>query len=197
VLGKLFPLSATSPRWFLRLLLVLSLLSVVPLWLVERPPFQDWPQHLATIRVLLDYSEPALRLSDAVQIDLSRTQYLGFYLAAAALAKLLGVAVATKLLLSPSLLATPLALRALLRALGRDERHALFVLPLTYNAHVILGFLNFVAAIPLALLTLTVAAHNQAERTIARAVSLGALLVLLFCMHVVLFALAGSVSSLS
>ena len=37
------------------------------------------------------------------------------------------------------------------QALGKDGRLALLAFPLAYNAHLVLGFLNFLAAIPLSL----------------------------------------------
>jgi hypothetical protein len=129
----------------------LALLSVLPLWAVERPPIQDLPQHLAAVRVLHDYADPGLRFSEFFDVALSRTQYLTYYLAVHLLAYPFGVVLANKLLLSAAMIGTPYAMRALLAAAGRDERGSLFVFPLTYNAHLVLGFLNFVTAIPLAL----------------------------------------------
>lgn len=179
-----------SPDPYEAAFLALSLLSVVPLWLVHRPPLQDFPQHLATVRVLLDHSDQALHLAGAIAIDLSRTQYLTFYLVACGLSKMVGVMAANKLLLSAAIIGTPYALAALLGETGGDRRLALVAIPLAYNAHVLLGFLNFVTAIPLALWALYLAARLRKEPSVRQRVLLAALMLVLFYTHVVPFGFA-------
>ena len=67
---------------------------------------------------------------------------------------------------------------------------ALLVLPLLWNAHLILGFLNFVAAIPLALAAIALAVRIRTEGfTRKRAALLGVLALLCFYTHVVPFGL--------
>lgn len=170
--------------------LLLTLIAVLPLWIVERPPSQDWPQHVAAVRVLIDHDDPAFGMRDAVEVDLSRTQYVGFYLLAAAFAQLLGPALAVKLLISLVLIAIPYSLRALLRATGGDERYAFFALSLTYSAHVLLGFLSFLAAVPLALFAIAQAARYRRAPSVGGGVALGVLLVCLFYAHVMPYAFA-------
>src|SRR5205085_110033 len=72
------------------LVAVASIAAVVPLWCSELLPFQDAPQHLAAIRVLADFHVPAFGFERWFEIDLLRLQYLGFYLPAAALSRLVG-----------------------------------------------------------------------------------------------------------
>lgn len=168
---------------------LLCLATVAPLWIVRWPPIQDLPQHLAAIRVLHDYTEPRLEFERYFDLSLSRTQYLTVYLAADLLAYLVGITAATKLLLSAAIVATPYALRSLLRRLGRDPGAALFALPLTYNAHLILGFLNFVAAIPLLFAGLSLALKLRAGYARSSAVLLSGVALLTFYTHVVPFAL--------
>lgn len=169
-------------------LAALAVAAVVPLWAADHPPIQDLPQHLAAIRVLHDYGDPALALERYFDVELLRTQYLAWYLAADLLAYVFGVALANKLLLTTALIGTPYAMRFLLRALGRDERLCLFVLPLTWNAHLILGFLNFIGAIPLSLAGLALAVRLRERWTTRRAVALAAVAVVAFYTHVVPFA---------
>ena len=169
----------------------LALFAAAPLWLVEHPPIQDLPQHLAAIRVLLDHGEASLRFAEYFDVELGRTQYLAYYLAAQLLALGLGVTLANKLLLTAAIVGTPYAMRALLRALNRDEGNALFVLPLTWNAHLILGFLNFITAIPLMLLGLALAVELRRSFTVKRALGLGLVTFVAFYTHVVPFAFLG------
>ena len=165
--------------------------SVVPLWLVRYPPIEDLPQHLAAIRVLHSLHDPAFGLAPYFELTLSRTQYLAYYLTADLLAYPLGVRHANLVLVTAAVAGTPLALRALLRALGRDEKLALFALPLAYNAHLILGFFNFLAAIPLALAGLALAVRLRERTTGGRALALAAIALVTFYTHVVPFAFLG------
>src|SRR6267154_3706253 len=69
-------------------LLLAAVAAAVPLWSSAFLPFQDAPQHVAAVRVLADYGNAAFAFQRWFEVDLSRSQYLGFYLPAAALAKL-------------------------------------------------------------------------------------------------------------
>lgn len=176
---------------FAALLAALSAHAAAPIWAAAHPPIQDLPQHLAAIRVLGSYGDPDLAFARYFTIDLTRTQYLAYYLAAVVLSWPFGVLVANKLLISASIVGTPFALRSLLRSVGADERLALFAIPLTWNAHLILGFMNFCAAIPLALYGLSLAVRLRAQWSRKRAIGLGLVAILCFYTHVVPFAFLG------
>lgn len=167
---------------------VLSVAAVVPLFRAEHPPLQDLPQHLAAIRVLRSY--PDLSLGQYFDIELTNTQYLAYYGAAWLLSFVFGVVWANKLLLAAALIALPWSLAWLLRVLGRDPRVAVFAFGLTYNAHLVLGFFNFIAALPLmfACIALSVQLREHYDRR--REIALALLLVFCFYTHVVPFAFA-------
>jgi hypothetical protein len=181
-------LRAARPRTWL--FYGLCVLALVPLWLVKRPPMQDFPQHLAAIRVLLDHDDPSYGLSNAVEIDLARTQYLAVYFVGCLLTRMVGTLVAGKLLFSAAIVGIPLATRRLLSELGRDERVALACFPFLYNAHVLLGFLNFVAALPLALYALVLAVRFRRGGSWQVGALLALMLALVFYTHVLPFAMA-------
>jgi hypothetical protein len=162
---------------------------VFPLFYVRYPPIQDLPQHVATVRVLADFGDPALGFARYFTIDLLRTQYLAYYLCAQLLAQVMDVELACKLLIAASLAAAPLCARSLLEALGKDGRLALLLFPLSYNAHLVLGFLNFLAAIPLLLYGLTLAVRERRQPARHRGIGLAVLAVVAFYTHVVPFAL--------
>ena len=90
---------------------------------------------------------------------------------------------ANKLLLTAAIVGMPYAMRALLNSLHRDEGHALLALPLTWNMHLILGFLNFIAAIPMCFFGLSMAVQQRRAPRTGRAVGLAALCVVTFFMH--------------
>ena len=146
-----------------------------------------WPP----IRALADYGDGSLRFAEFFEIELGRTQYLAFYLAAWVLAQFMSVLAAAKVLTTAAIVATPYCLRSLLRATDRDDRLAFFVLPLTWNAHLILGFINFIAAIPLALLGLSLAVQLRRRFTVGKAVGLAVVGLVTFYMHVVPFGFLG------
>jgi hypothetical protein len=76
----------------------------------------------------------------------------------------------------------------LLDALERDRALALFALPLTYNAHLILGFINFLMAIPAALIGLGLCAQQCRAATRGRAIALALVAAFCFFCHIVPFA---------
>lgn len=164
----------------------LSVAAVYPIWRAKHPPIQDLPQHLAAISVLKNY--PNFGLGHYFELHLSSTQYLAYYLLAQALSYVTGVTLANKILLCAAIIAVPLSIASLLRALRRDARLSLFAFGLTYNAHLVLGFLNFLAALPFVFWGLTVAVRLREQYSVRRSVTLGVLLLACFYMHVVPFA---------
>lgn len=170
--------------------IALSLLMALPLWLTRHPPIQDWPQHLAAVRVLHSYSDPAFGLEAFFSLTPADTQYLTVYYLAHGLAYLFGITAALKLVLSISIVALPLAISSLSKALGRSGSAALLAIPLAYTAHTVLGFLNFVAALPLLMVILTLAVRQRASPKPSRIWLMAGLLALCFYTHVVPFALA-------
>lgn len=172
------------------LFLLVVALCVVPLWLVDTLAIQDLPQHLAAIRVLHSYNDAAFGLREYFTLDLFRTQYLAYYLVADLFAYPLGVELGNRVLLTACMAATPYAMRALLRETGGNQELSLFTLPLLYNAHLILGFLNFLAAIPLCLLALALSLRARHARSRPAAIGLAVVLVATFYTHVIPFGFA-------
>jgi hypothetical protein len=172
--------------WWSLVFAALSVAAIWPLFYVEHPPLQDLPQHLAAVRVLRDH--PDLSLGQYFDVELSRTQYLAYYGAVWLLSYVFGIALANKLVLAAALVALPWSLSSLLRVLGRDPRLAVFAFGLTYNAHLVLGFFNFVAALPLMFWGLAWAERLRHRYDRRSEVGLALLLVLCFYTHVVPFA---------
>jgi hypothetical protein len=164
-------------------------LTVWPLCSTRYLPIEDLPQHLAAIRVLHSYHDARFDFARYFELDLFGTQYLAYYLLADGLAYLVDLELGNRIIVVACAMATPYALRYLLRALDRPEWLALFALPLTYNAHLILGFINFLMAIPLALFGLGLAVRQHSAPSFARSVGLSLVALLAFFSHVVPFAL--------
>ncbi|MET0388822.1 MAG: hypothetical protein ABW321_22810 [Polyangiales bacterium] len=160
---------------------------VWPLWATRYLPIEDLPQHVAAIRVLHSFTDPRFGFEPFFELQLLRTQYLAYYLLVDGLAYLIDLELANRLVVIACAAATPFALLYLLRALGRPRELALFALPLTYNAHLILGFINFLMAIPAALFGLGLAARQAQHATWGRALGLALVAVFTFFCHVVPF----------
>ncbi|HEY5956400.1 MAG TPA: hypothetical protein VIV60_07610 [Polyangiaceae bacterium] len=171
------------------LLFLVALIVVAPIWAVERPPLQDFPQHVAAVRVLSSYFDPSFRFQEYFELTIGRTQYLTVYLLAAPFARVIGPTLATKLVLSVALALTPLAIARWLRALSMDAWLAWLSLPFVFNVHVGYGFINFVAAIPLMFLGLALAIEGQQQPSRKGAWALAVVLILCFFTHVVPFGL--------
>jgi len=171
--------------WFS--LLVCSLWMAWPLWVTRYLPIEDLPQHLAAIRVLHDYHNPRFAFERYFELTLFRTQYLAYYVVVDALAYVLPLELANRCVLLLCACATPLSIAYLLGALGRPRWPALFALPLTYNAQLILGFSNFLMAVPALFFGLGLCALNSQKRSALREVALVSAALFGFLCHVVPF----------
>jgi hypothetical protein len=171
------------------LLSVFVAFVVWPLVAARYPPIEDMPQHLAAIRVLHSWGDASFGFQQFFELALRQTQYLAYYLLADGLSYLVDLELANRILVVASVAGIPYSLAYLLGALERDRALALFALPLTYNAHLILGFINFLMAIPAALVGLGLCAEQCRAHSRGRAVALGLVATFCFFCHVVPFVL--------
>jgi len=167
-----------------------ALAAVFPLWVGRFLPYQDAPQHLAAIRVLADYHAPRFAFEKWFEIDLLRSQYLGFYLPAALLSRVCGPEVACRLVLSAIALALPAATWMFLRSFGRDVRLAVFAPALFHTAPLYLGFFNFVESIPATIFVIALVERELHAPVRARAALLAVAAVVLLYLHPSALALA-------
>src|SRR5439155_1578545 len=132
--------------------------TVVPLWSAAHLPFTALPQHVSAIATLRHWWDPAWKSQEYFTLELGQTQYLLYYLAGAALTFPFGTAERANLvLLSAIAVAYPFSLRSLLRALRADTRLALFGCTLFWSQALLIGFFNYVAAMPLTIWALALA----------------------------------------
>jgi hypothetical protein len=158
---------------------------VAPLLTTRYLPFTDAPEHAAVMATLAHWRDPIF--SGPYALAWEHAQYLPFHVAGALLTALVGDAeLACRLVLAGAGIALPLAFRALLRAAGRDPRLAIFACLVFWSRPLVIGFLPFVCAIPLALYALArVFAGLRPQPTgIGGSVGLGALALVLFATHV-------------
>ena len=170
------------------LLIASALANVLPLWAAKHLPFTDLPQHVAAIATLRHWFDPAWKAQQYFTLALSQTQYLLYYLAGALLAFPFGTAErANVVLLSIVGASFPFALRALLRSLRVDERLALFGAPLFWSQALLIGFFNYLAALPLLLWTLSLCVRQAEVPRRRTALTLAVASLALFYLHLSAF----------
>lgn len=187
-LARAWVASIRPSTWFF---LVVSFIATAPAWIVKYPPIQDLPFHLATIRVIHDYANPAFSFRNDFVLTFGRTQYVLYYLVASVLAYVVGIVNANIVLLCCYLGGTPLAMRSLLRALGKDERLCLLVIPLLVNVMFMFGLLPFVLGIPVMFWALATTVRWLDSQKRKDGILLAVLALILFHLHVFPFALFG------
>lgn len=172
-------------RW---LLWTCALATAAPLWTTDHLPFTDLPQHVAAIASLRHWWDPVFRTQDHFSLALGQTQYLLYYFVGALLAFPFGTAERANLvLLSLSAIAFPFSLRALLRALRADERLALFGSALFWTQALLIGFFNYLAAMPLLLWALALAVEQARAPRLRLALALSVATLALFYLHLSAF----------
>ena len=171
--------------------LVVAVVATAPAWIVQHPPLQDLPFHVATLRLIHSLHDPAFGFADVYRTSLLHTEYILYYVVGDLLAYVLGVKAAHVGLVCLYLAGMPLSMAALLRVLGRDTRLALMVIPLSVNVMFCMGLLPFVWGFPLMLASLAVAVRHFERPTRRSGIALGVLTVLTFFAHIVPFALFG------
>jgi hypothetical protein len=176
--------AATSARAWDGLMLACAVGAAIPLWLGRYLPFADLPEHVAAIATLRHWWDPAWNPNSTFVLALGNTQYMLYYVVGALLSFPLGNAERANLIvLSATAIAIPYSLRALLRATQGDERTAIFAAPLFWSKPLLIGLLQYVAAIPFILWGLSLAIRQAQHATRRRTALLAALGVLLFYLH--------------
>lgn len=170
-----------------------SLCGIAPLWATQALPLVDLPQHLHLISVLHRINDTSTLYPEIFARRPELTPYLGYYYAVSALNWLMPLELANRVFLSAYVAGLPLALAFLLQSLKRPTWPALLALPFAYGDSFAWGFINYCAALPLALLTcgFFVRAIEDAARRRTWAIALGFSLVAVLLFHVQAFAYLG------
>ena len=177
-------------RWWLALALLCAAL-LLPFLIVDVPPLQDYPNHLARLFVLAaGDSDPVLSRFYSAKWGLIPD--LGIDLLGVPLLAVLPVHVAGRLLAGVILLLPVMGVLAYGHALNGRAAWPFVVGLLAYNQTYLLGFLNFTAGLGLALLFAAVwlrTRENHPRATIAFAAFAATLLFFCHLLGVLFFAL--------
>jgi hypothetical protein len=159
----------------------LTLFCLWPVWALEFPPLQDYPQHLFLAHVNATYSNPAYTWPQYYLADLKFGPYAFFYLLVAGLDTIMPIVLAGKLYLSLYIalysgLAIVLANK---RRLDNPPWASLLLFPLAFHQMYFMGFTNFLLSVPLLAFAILDHQHLMAERPSAFAFVRQAVLILL------------------
>ncbi|MDB4946496.1 MAG: 1,4-alpha-glucan (glycogen) branching enzyme GH3-type [Labilithrix sp.] len=173
------------------LLHVAAVAAIVPLFLVRYLPMTDLPEHVATIATLRHWADEGWNNQRYFEIaGVLETPYWLYHVAGALLTFVTGSAERANLaLLAVVGLTYPFALRALLLALRRDPRLALFGCALFWTHNLTIGLLNFVASVPLVLFGLALVVRQSEAPTRRRAIVLSFVALATLYLHLSAFAL--------
>jgi hypothetical protein len=149
-------------------------LVVGGLFVTKLLPCVDYPQHLALSDVARRLADPHAPEHD--QFQLNYFTYNGlFHIAVAALATLLPIELAGRLVVGVSLVALAGAVVALLHVLRRPAAHALLFVPILFSFSVGWGFVNYVLATAIAAWTLVLVARVAVRPTALSMAAIAAL----------------------
>lgn len=157
-------------------------LGVFLIWQTPYLPMLDLPQHVGQIAVLHDMLFASHPFAGELRLNFF-TPYLLFYIPAVLLSTVTGPLLACKTLLTLSLLGFIAAGRQLLRFYQAEPFLLWLFLPAFFGLCYLAGFLTFLLAAPLVLVTLLYADRYSCTPTPRRAAGLIALLIALFFCH--------------
>ena len=165
-------------------LLTCAVAVAAPLWVGRYLPFADLPEHVAMIATLRHWWDQAWVAQHAFTLAFRNTQYLLYYVVGALLSVVFGTAERANLVvLTAVAVGLPYSLRSFLRAAGRDERLAILGCPFIWSMPLLIGLLNYVAALPLVIWGLAQAIRQAERPTLGRGAGLALIGVLIFYLH--------------
>jgi len=133
---------------FWALFVLLTGVSLLPLWSVRVPPMQDIWQHLALVDVIHNYDAPGSVYPEYFQLPSTPKPNLAYYYVTHFVSYLAPLETANKLVLSAYIILFPCSFLFLMRSFGRSRWLALFSFPLIYNAMFAYGFVAFMMGMP-------------------------------------------------
>lgn len=164
---------------------ILTAVSLWPIWATRFLPMQDYPQHLFLAQVMATYHDPSLNWREFYRVDLTLGPYMLWYLAMKLLVGAFKIETAGKILFSLYILLVSLLVLVARRLppKGALPWGALLLYPFAFNQMYFLGFPNFIISLPvifLALLDLDSLANGLSVGKVLRH---GLYLALLFLNH--------------
>jgi hypothetical protein len=191
-----------SPWWKNRehlAFLLLLLVHLVPIWAFDYFPSQDGPAHLENANILQHFHDPNRSLFREYYV-LNRDPNPNWFghLLLVALMYVFPPRTAEKLFLSGYVLLLPISIRYAIRAVNPDNAFlSIMAFPFIYNFLFHMGFYNFSYSLPVYFFVLGCWFQNSGELTVAAALKIGFLSILLYFCHLVSLVMAIAAVSVS
>ncbi|HEX4473810.1 MAG TPA: hypothetical protein VH142_01965 [Polyangiaceae bacterium] len=182
--------SIGDPRQALLLASALGLSAFViayPFTLVRYPPLTDLPFHAALTSILRHYCDPAWHFRDQFALQLLTVPYLSMYVVGAVLALVMPIWAAAKVMAIVMLALIPAGMAVLFHGMKKNPLWGLSGLAFVWCTDTQWGFLNFMGATGLFMMSVGYALLVVDRPTRARRVGLAVVLLLLFFTHVYRF----------
>jgi len=171
------------------------LLCAVPVFAARFPPMVDLPQHAAQIAALREMLSGHWVFQSLFDVRWLTPYWLG-YSAVFLLTPLVGIVLATKLVVAMAVCALPAAAARLRQASGGDPHWDWLLLPLPFGFAYEWGFLNFIVAAPFGFLFLARIVRCGPVTTRRDGVALALWANALFFLHALVLLFFGSVAGL-
>ncbi|XXY47838.1 hypothetical protein WME91_48325 [Sorangium sp. So ce269] len=150
------PAPGTGPRWasdsvFVATFALLAVAAIVPIWRVRFLPLLDLPNHLAAVHIWHNFEEPWTRFRDFYELSLRPAPYGAYHILTHALAYVVRLEDANRLVLSGYVLSIPAAALGWARRTRRSPWLSVLTFPLAFSLSWACGFLPFLVGISLLL----------------------------------------------
>ncbi|WP_437736577.1 hypothetical protein [Sorangium sp. So ce1335] len=162
------PAAAQGPRWssdrvFVATFALLAVAAVVPIWRVRFLPLLDLPNHLAAVHIWHNFDEPWTRFRDFYELSLRPAPYGAYHILTHAIAHVVSLEDANRLVLSGYVLGIPATALAWAHRTRRSPWLSILTFPLAFSLSWACGFLPFLVGIAL-LLAAVVALDAHLDR---------------------------------
>jgi hypothetical protein len=175
----------------------LSFVQLVPVWSGRTLPILDYPNHLALVRIWDKLEDPAYGFAAHFAARVRPVPYLLYYGVLRALGHVVSLENAHKVVLSVYLVAFPLAVLSLARALGRSPWLAFGAFALAYCPSVLYGYEAYMLAATCFFFGLAALVRWMDHRRTRDVFAFGAAATLAYLLHLVPWAFLMAITALA
>lgn len=156
----------------------------LPIWIVQFPPLQDFPLHMARTAIQAGYGRPGSAYAEHFQLASVPVPYSLADWVWRALGVFFPLPTAGKILVSLTLVGLAISLAYLRRSsMARSPAPLLLLLPLFFNSSLHMGYVPFLVALPLLYVTLGYWWAHHSPMRLGQMAALGALALLVYLAH--------------
>ncbi len=173
-------------------LLLLTAVTILPIWVVKYPPLLDYPNHLARSYVLSHLHDASQPFDEWYEPDWGMYPYLGMDVLLRALQWIAPIELAGRLFLTLVLVTMPLSTWFFLcQANPTQDSIALWALVATHNIFFLLGYLNFYLSLTFCFLGLGLWLKWGSDPRLLRWILAAVAFTALYFSHLIAFGIAG------